>query len=246
MHDYLVGGEQAPVSTTEDEELWGDQPLRIFISHKWEDAEWVSGVRDVLAKYGISAFVAHKDITPSKRWRDVIKSGLRSCHMMVAVLHEDFHTSQWCDQEVGWALGRGIPIATVRRGDAFKRENDGFLEEVQDIVLDLTKSSGEWRAAREIFRAAIRSVKPPELVRRTIAEALVTSASFENSRNLWAPILRQEQWEPQSLDRIKYAVQTNRQVYEAHVDGVPMPALVNQLVEKFDPTPVFTEDDVPF
>lgn len=246
LHDYLVGGEQAPVSTTEDEELWGDQPLRIFISHKWEDAEWVSGVRDVLAKYGISAFVAHKDITPSKRWRDVIKSGLRSCHMMVAVLHEDFHTSQWCDQEVGWALGRGIPIATVRRGDAFKRENDGFLEEVQDIVLDLTKSSGEWRAAREIFRAAIRSVKPPELVRRTIAEALVTSASFENSRNLWAPILRQEQWEPQSLDRIKYAVQTNRQVYEANVDGVPMPALVNQLVEKFDPTPVFTEDDVPF
>jgi len=217
LYDYLVGGEQAPVSASADDDPWGDQPIRVFLSHKWEDAEWVSSVRDKLAKFGITAFVAHNDITPSKQWREVIKAGLRSCHMMVAILHDDFHKSQWCDQEVGWALGRGIPIATLRRTLEFERGIDGFLEEVQDIQLDPSKGTGEWRAAQEIFRAAIRSVKPPELVRRALAEALVASPNFDNSRNLWPAVQRQDQWEQASLDRLKYAVQTNRQVYDAVV-----------------------------
>lgn len=245
LHDYLVGAEQAPVSSPEDDNLWGDQPLRIFISHKWEDAEWAGKVRDVLAKYGITAFVAHKDIVPSKHWREVIKSGLRTCHMMVAVLHDDFHASEWCDQETGWALGREIPIATLRRGNDFERGKDGFLEEVQDIVIDLSRSTGEWRAAQEIFRAAIRSVKPPELVRRTLTEALVTSANYENTRKLWAAISRQEQWEVASLDRIRFAIETNRQVYEANVDGVMIPTLVEGLIDRFDPKPS-ADEEVPF
>ncbi|SEI17122.1 MULTISPECIES: toll/interleukin-1 receptor domain-containing protein [unclassified Leifsonia] len=247
LHDFLIGSDQAPVSVSADDDPWTELPIRVFLSHKWEDAEWVTALRSNLAKYGISAFVAHKDITPSKHWREVIKAGLRSCHMMVAVLHDDFHTSQWCDQEVGWALGRGIPIATVRRTLEFDRGEDGFLEEVQDIQLDPGKASGEMRAAQEIFRAAIRTVKPPELVRRAIAEALVTSPSFENSRNLFPAIQRQDQWEQESLDRLKYAVQTNRQVYEARVTDQPLPALIQDIVDQYEPKPtVWTTEETPF
>ncbi|WP_344004926.1 toll/interleukin-1 receptor domain-containing protein [Microbacterium paludicola] len=248
LHDYLVGDEQAPVSVSADDDPWTDLPIRVFLSHKWEDAEWVSSLRSVLAKYGITAFVAHKDITPSKQWREVIKAGLRSCHMMVAVLHDDFHKSQWCDQEVGWALGRGIPIATLRRSLEFERGTDGFLEEVQDIQLDPSRGTGEWRAAQEIFRAAIRSVKPPELVRRALAEALVASPSWENTRNLWSAIARQDQWEQASLDRIKFAVQTNRQVYDAMVGERQLTALVDELVQQYEPKPIdwSTGDETPF
>lgn len=236
LHDYLVGEEQAPNAATRDDEPWGDQPVRVFLSHKWEDAEWVGSLRDVMARFGMTAFVAHRDITPSRQWREVIKSGLRSCDMFVAVLHPEFHASQWCDQEVGWALGRAIPIATVRRNTEVERGHDGFLEEVQDIVLDPARGSGEWRVAEELFRAAIRSLKPPELVRRMIAEALVTSPNFDNTRRLWGVISRQEHWERESLDRLKYAVQTNRQVYDANVEGTLVPELVDALVEQFDPT----------
>ena len=247
LHDFLVGRDQAPVSVSVDDDPWGDQPLRVFLSHKWEDAEWVASLRDVLAKYGTTAFVAHKDITPSRQWREVIKAGLRSCHMLVAVLHEDFHKSQWCDQEVGWALGRGIPVATIRRTLDFERGIDGFMEEVQDIQLDPSKGTGEWRAAQEVFRAAVRSVKPPELVRRALAEAMVTSPNFENSRNLWPRIQRQEQWEQESLDRLKFAVQTNRQVYEANVAERRLPELIAELVEQFEPQPTtWNSDDTPF
>ncbi|MDQ0575233.1 toll/interleukin-1 receptor domain-containing protein [Agromyces albus] len=247
LHDYLVGGEQAPVSISSDDNPWGNQPIRVFLSHKWEDAEWVGKVQSSLSKFGISAFVAHKDITPSRQWREVIKSGLSSCHILVAVLHEDFHKSQWCDQEVGWALGRGVPVATLRRKLEFERGVDGFLEEVQDIQLDPTRGTGEWRAAEEIFRAVVRSVKPPELVRRALAEALVTSPSFDNTRKLWPAIFRHDQWEQESLDRIKFAVETNRQVYEADMSGVLLPKLVNELVQKFEPKPSgWADDETPF
>ena len=152
--------------------------------------------------------------------------------MMVAILHDDFHKSQWCDQEVGWALGRGIPIATLCRTLEFERGIDGFLEEVQDVQLDPSNGTGEWRAAQEIFRAAIRSVKPPELVRRALAEALIASPNFDNSRNLRPAVQRQDQWEQASLDRLKCAVQTNRQVYEAVVTERTLPDLISELVEQ--------------
>jgi len=167
--------------------------------------------------------------------------------MMVAVLHEDFHKSQWCDQEVGWALGRGIPVATVRRTLEFERGVDGFMEEVQDILLDPSKSTGEWRAAQEIFRVAIRSVKPPELVRRALAEALVSSTSYENTRNLWAAVARQDQWEQPSLDRIKFAAQTNAQVYSAVVGERTLPELIGQLVDQYEPKPIdWASGETPF
>jgi len=245
LHDYLIGGEQAPISA-DAEEIWGQFPIRVFLSHKWEDAVWASEVKTVLARYGISAFVAHKDIEPTKRWREAIKTGLRSCHMLVAIMHDDFHKSQWCDQEVGWALGREIVVATVRRA-GIERGQDGFLEEVQDIQWDPAKSTGEWRVAQEIFRAAIRAVKPPELVRRALAEALVASSSYDNTRNLWSAIERQDRWEGESLDRIKFAAETNSQVYAANVGTESVPDLIGALVARYDPSPASAVgDEVPF
>lgn len=248
LHAYIVGEDANPSLVPTEAHPWGEKPVRVFLSHKWEDAQFVSGVKDVLEKYGISAFVAHNDIEPTRQWREVIKAGLRTCHMMVAVLHPDFHKSQWCDQEVGWALGRGIPVATVRRDVTdVDRGLDGFLEEVQDIGLDPSKGTGEWRAAQEIFRAAIRTVRPASLARSTLAEAFVTSFNFDNSRNLWSAISRQDQWDEPQLRRLEYAVETNRQVYDANLDGTSLADLVKDLLVRFDPAPVAPfNDEVPF
>jgi len=246
LRDFLIGGDQAPAQLGDDE-LWNGQPVHVFLSHKTEDAEWVSSVRVALASYGISGFVAHRDISPSEHWREVIKRGLKSCHVLVAVLHPNFHSNSWCDQEVGWAVGRGIPIVTVRRDVNFDRGRDGFLDEVQDIILDPKHGTGEYYLAQQIFRIAIRAL-PPELARRSIAEALVASSSFANTRALWPAIERQDKWEKESLDRLKYAVTTNRQVYEANVDGTLVPELIATVAEKYDPTPkpASYDDEMPF
>jgi hypothetical protein len=76
-------------------------------SHVHTNRHFVGQVKRRLAeRHGMDAFVAHDDIDPSKHWREVIKTGLSTCDMFVVFLDPGFHESQWCDQEVGWALAR--------------------------------------------------------------------------------------------------------------------------------------------
>jgi TIR domain len=234
LHTYLLGDEAAPTPQHESDHPWGTQPVRIFLSHKYEDRVFVGRVKKILGdRYGIDAFVAHDDIDPSKRWREVIKAALASCDGLIAVLHPEFHASQWCDQEVGWALGRNIPLAAVRR-DTATRTQDGFLEEHQDITLGATHGSGEWFLAQQIFQLTLNDTRTHEKGLRALAEAFVNSVNYNNTRVLWTLIEQEPRWESEQLRRFEYAVETNAQVYEASVNA-EVPDLVKKLVEKFEP-----------
>lgn len=237
LHEYLLGEDAAPTPQQASDRPWGSHPVAVFLSHKWEDAAYMGSIKKVLADhYGIDAFVAHDDIEPSKKWREVIKAALSSCHVLVAVLHPKFHESQWCDQEVGWALGRNVPVVTVRR-DGVPRTNDGFLEEHQDIPLRPDYGSGEWYVAESIFCVVLGDPRTHAVGLKALAEAFVSSPSYEKTRTFWALIQAEGHWDAEQLRRFEYAVQTNRQVYEAVFgqDGTPVPDLVKALVEKFEP-----------
>lgn len=97
----------------EDSSMWKYNYYRLFISHLTADKERATHVKDILMPYGIHCFVAHEDITPSKEWQVAIENALSSMDALCAILSPDFPKSKWCDQEVGYALGRHklvIPI----------------------------------------------------------------------------------------------------------------------------------------
>jgi hypothetical protein len=50
----------------------------------------------------------------------------------VAVMTERFHVSDWTDQEVGFALARGVPVIALRLG----RDPYGFLGKFQALTRD--------------------------------------------------------------------------------------------------------------
>ena len=50
----------------------------------------------------------------------------------VALLTEGFHDSLWTDQEVGFALSRGVPILAVRLG----KDPYGFIGKFQALSCD--------------------------------------------------------------------------------------------------------------
>ncbi len=83
-----------------------------------------------MATFGISAFVAHQDIQPTKAWQDEIENALTTMDAFVALLTEGFHESEWTDQEVGFALVRGIPVVSVRLG----RDPYGFIGKFQALA----------------------------------------------------------------------------------------------------------------
>ena len=223
LHTYLRGDDAAPSQQQATDRPWGSNPVAVFISHVHEDAVFASEVRDQLQKHwGIDAFVAHNDINPSKVWRNTIRSGLASCHFMVAILHERFHGSQWCDQEVGWAMGRNIPIMPVRLGAAPHRK-DGFLEEYQDCSVDLDRPDAVWFLARTIFEEVLSDVRTHQVGVRALAEAFVHSRSFAQTDYLWEKIAAEPRWESTELRRLEYAVSTNDQIYRCYTAGKPVP-----------------------
>ena len=110
--------------------IWGDGSFRLFLSHKTEVKKEVAELKLKLSLYGINCFVAHEDILPTKQWQDEIESALISMDGFVALLTDRFHDSNWTDQEVGFALGRGVPIIAVRLGlDPY-----GFIAKFQALT----------------------------------------------------------------------------------------------------------------
>lgn len=245
LHEYLVGEEAAPPGP---DGPWNSPfPVTVFLSHVHEHRHFVGAVKTHLARRGIDGFVAHDDIQPSEQWREVIKAALGTCHAFVAFLHGRFHESQWCDQEVGWALGRGIPIVAVRPPNVERR--DGFLEEHQDLLVSDAPNE-ERSVADEILEVVVRDPRTKFVGIRAVAEAFVNSGSYDMTRRLYEVLRSEDAIETDQLRRLEYAVQTNRQVYEA-VFGQParpIPKLVEELVRRHEPAATSSgfDDEEPF
>lgn len=96
--------------------IWGPEHVRVFLSHKSSVKKDTSRLKLSFARCGIAAFVAHEDIEPTEEWQREIERALFSMDALVALLSEDFHDSNWTDQEAGVAIGRGVPLIAVRLG----------------------------------------------------------------------------------------------------------------------------------
>ena len=88
--------------------------LVLFFSHSHKDLNLISKVKEILEKTDwIECFIAHKNIKLSKKWEQEIKKHLECCHCLIAFLSENFKSSDYCDQELGIAVHRNIPICPV-------------------------------------------------------------------------------------------------------------------------------------
>jgi TIR domain len=109
--------------------IWGDGGYRVFLSHKAEVKKEAADIKKRLAAFGISSFVAHEDIEPTKEWQDEIENALASMDAFVALMTTSFHDSLWTDQEVGFAIGRRVPIIAAKLG----RDPYGFIGKFQAL-----------------------------------------------------------------------------------------------------------------
>ncbi len=120
MYSIVTGVEMSEienaVETSADPGNWKAGYVRLFISHSAHHKVVIGEVADELAVIGIHGFVAHETMAYSKPWQAQIEQALKSMHAFVAVVHPGFQESAWCQQEVGWALGRRVPKYVIRMG----------------------------------------------------------------------------------------------------------------------------------
>jgi hypothetical protein len=118
-------------------DFWSDSKLRVFISHLAKNKEKVSILSRKLSAWGIETFVAHEDIEPSREWMNEIEKALMSMDVLVAVVENGLLESKWCDQEIGFAMGRRIDIFPLRNGyDPY-----GFMSKYQGLQIKGRKPS---------------------------------------------------------------------------------------------------------
>lgn len=112
INDYLNKRKK----TYDNPKLWGDCALRVFISHLSKDKKKAKALAKELENYNASGFVAHIDIKPNDEWLKTIESALESMDVLLVLVTEGFKESDWTVQEIGFALGKGVPVVAIRNG----------------------------------------------------------------------------------------------------------------------------------
>ncbi len=103
--------------------------FRLFVSHVAASVQELVPLTDRLKRFGIAPFLAHEDINPGARWHLEITSALESMDALLSFHTDGFRASPWCGQEIGFALGRGVPVIPVKAGE----DPSGFVGEIQAI-----------------------------------------------------------------------------------------------------------------
>lgn len=137
-------------------EIWQDNnQFRLFLSHLAAHKDKAIRLKEMLAPYHIGAFVAHEDINPTREWQNEIEKALHTMDAMLAIHTMGFSQSIWTQQEIGFALGKGIKILSLRLGEDPKgfiskhqailrrgRDAEGVAQEINEIMLSDPQTQG--------------------------------------------------------------------------------------------------------
>lgn len=108
----------------------GTTQFRMFISHISKDRDKATRLKECLSPYAIGGFVAHEDIHPTLEWQGEIERALYAMDAFIAIHTKGFSQSVWTQQEIGFALGRGIKIISFKMGE----DPTGFISKHQALA----------------------------------------------------------------------------------------------------------------
>lgn len=184
---------------------------RIFICHSNNGKKIASELKENLDTLGLSVFVAHIDIIPSKDFPSTIIQSLKSIDIFIPIITDDFRKSDWADQECGMAflleklilpisIDNNLPYGFLSQLQAFKVKsedlpiarwdmmnhlinvNPKLQESLLDTIVKSFQSSPDFTATGSKFRAlALFDLKIEHLI--TILEASIHNSQIYNYYN---------------------------------------------------------------
>ena len=191
--------------------FWERDRFRLFLSHLAKHRRFANDVQLRLADYGVSAFVAHNDIEPTREWQDEIEAALATCDALLALLHRKFHESTWTDQEIGYAMGRDLLIVSVDLGTV----PYGFIGKFQ--ALQGTDKSDE--IADELAKILWKHPKTRKKMAIATVECFCDSDSFDAAKRRVDYLSKIEYWDSSLSERLLAASEHNNQI--SHAFHVP-------------------------
>ena len=203
------GKNSARIEEGEESSIWQQNTFRLFISHLSVDKDKASALQKYLLPFGVSCFVAHEDVEPSTEWQIEIEKALNSMDALAAIITEDFIKSKWTDQEVGWALGRGLQIIPLNRGD----NPYGFMGKYQALKTKGKKSS---QVAEEILKVLRKNSNTKSKMEKcyagAVVEKFIESYSYRSANENMLLLETVSELSSEQIQNIKTAMKTNSQL----------------------------------
>lgn len=192
--------------------FWQPGCFRLFISHTSANKARAHALKASLAEYHVAAFVAHDDINPTKEWEAEIERALRTTDALAAIITADFVESRWCDQEVGFALGRGKLIVPL----CSETIPYGFLSKYQRLP---TKGLLAPVVAEQLFNVLLSHSLTSQRMTDALVDRMANSPSFAISRRTMTLLEKLPRLNDTQVAKLVQSTEANRQVRE--VDGIP-------------------------
>lgn len=214
------------VSAKDEVRLWKPGYFRLFLSHSSLQKVAVADLKKALSQLQVDAFVAHEDIEPTKRWEQEIRLALASCHAITFLSTREAQESVWCNQEVGWGLGRGLLVQSVK----FDCEPRGFAGADQALASKWTDLPALARSLVEIFSKHERS---QAAMHEPMVSLLETAGSWARARFAATLIDGFDGLDRDQVHRLLSAVTKNTEVSEAW----EVPEILERVARRHGVTP---------
>jgi hypothetical protein len=190
-------------------EFWHPNHFRLFVSHLSTYRKQVAALQRYLLGFGISAFVAHKDIEPTKEWQNELENALNSMDALAALLSPDFRDSYWTDQEIGAAVGRGVLVIPLKQGT----DPYGFIQKYQALDISGKKPS---IVADEVFSILMSNSLTKTKLANSLANLIATASDAATARKYLKPLSRYPKLDVTVCIRLKEGIENNEKLIQSH------------------------------
>ena len=188
--------------------IWREGYFRVFISHRDNHKNMAKQLADKLESYGCSCFVAHETIPANEEWRKTIVAGLETMEVMLVFLTDDFQDSVWTMQEIGYALGRGVPHVALKLG---RKDPPGFISHMQALRGSLESAQ---ESAHELFRLMLDLSGKQARLYHTLIQSFLESPTFDTTIVRFNQLNRLiDDLIPLEIDRIREGYRVNDQLH---------------------------------
>jgi hypothetical protein len=202
--------------------FWKSGHFKLFISHISSFKENVSHLKTALEPYGISSFVAHEDIEPTKEWMIEIEKALASMDAMLALLIPGFHESNWTDQEIGIAIGKQKLIIPITK----EIDPYGFLGKYQGFKANGKKIGA---VASAVFNILCTHEKTNNQILNVITDLFLIANSKEDANQRLSIIENTQYYSKEFAEKLAERVKDNRII----IDDSEILIRVNKILTKF-------------
>ena len=155
--------------------IWRPGQIRLFVSHRDGHKKKAKELAEALEGYGISAFLAHDTIEAMTTWQNEILNGLKTMEIMLVFATDDLHDSAWTNQEIGFALGRGVPILSLKLENT---DPKGFIGSKQALRGSLQDPAA---SAPQIYGLVAEKLDNKDRLQSALIAAFISSPGFKET-----------------------------------------------------------------